>query len=228
MMALDDVFQDFYMREKTKVFKDRQEAGGALAESLSTYAFTDALIMAIPSGGVPVAAEVSRLLQLKLEVVVVRKIQFPKDPEAGFGAVGPEEAIVLNDYLLESSKMSHVVIEEQIAKARRGVAFREQLFRGGEPYPNLKGKTVILIDDGLASGYTMLAAIGFVRSKGVRKVVVAVPTGSERAVELVMETADEVHSLNIRSAPIFAVADAYEQWYDVSEDEALAILRARS
>ena len=168
------------------------------------------------------------MLQLKLEVVVVRKIQFPNDPEAGFGAVGPEGAIVLNDYLMQSSRMSHVVTEEQIAKARRGVEFREQLFRGGEPYPDLKGKAVILIDDGLASGFTMLAAIGFVRSKGVRKAVVAVPTGSERAVELVLEKADEVHCLNIRSAPFFAVADAYKYWYDVSEEEALAILRARA
>ena len=226
-MALDDVIQDFYMRDRTQVFRDRREAGGALAESLSSYGSSDAIVMAIPSGGVPVAAEVSRLLQLRLEVVVVRKVQFPKDPEAGFGAVGPDGILVLNDYLLESSRMSHVVTEEQIAKARMGVNFREQLFREGEPYPDLKGKVVILVDDGLASGFTMLAAIGFVRSKGARKVVVAVPTGSERAVELVQERADEVHCLNIRSAPSFAVADAYKYWYDVSEEEALAILRAR-
>ncbi|HUL38813.1 MAG TPA: phosphoribosyltransferase family protein [Methanomassiliicoccales archaeon] len=225
-MPLDDVIQDFYMRDRTRVFRDRREAGGALAESLSSYASTDAIVMAIPSGGVPVAAEVCRLLQLKLEAVVVRKIQFPQDPEAGFGAVGPEGTIVLNDYLMQSSRMSHVVTEEQIAKAKRGVEFREQLFRGGEPYPDMKGKAVILIDDGLASGFTMLAAIGFVKSKGARKVVVAVPTGSERAVELVLEKADEVHCLNIRSAPFFAVADAYKYWYDVSEEEALAILRA--
>jgi putative phosphoribosyl transferase len=225
-MVLVDVIQDFYMRDKTQVFRDRREAGGALAESLSKYASSDAIIMAIPSGGVPVAAEVSKLLQLRLEVVVVRKIQFPKDPEAGFGAVGPDGSIVLNDYLLETSRMSHVVTEEQIAKARMAVNFREQMFRGGEPYPDLTGKVVILVDDGLASGFTMLAAIDFVRSRAAKKVVVAVPTGSERAVELVMEKADEVHCLNMRSAPFFAVADAYKHWYDVSEEEALAILRA--
>lgn len=98
-MALDDVIQDFYMRDRTQVFRDRREAGGALAESLSSYGSSDAIVMAIPSGGVPVAAEVSRLLQLRLEVVVVRKVQFPKDPEAGFGAVGPDGILVLNDCL---------------------------------------------------------------------------------------------------------------------------------
>ena len=227
-MALDDVVQDFYMRDRTKVFRDRREAGGALAESLSAYTSTEALVMAIPSGGVPVAAEVSRMLQLKLDVVVVRKVQFPKDPEAGFGAVGPDGIVVLNDYLLEMSRMSHVVKEEQIAKARNAVAFREHFFRGGEPYPDLKGRFVIIVDDGLASGFTMLAAIAFVRSKGAKKIVVAVPTGSERAVELVNEKADEVHCLNIRGGPSFAVADAYKSWYDVTEEESLAVLRSMS
>jgi len=227
-MALEDVYQDFDLRERTQVFKDRQEAGEALAESLSAYAFGDALVMAIPSGGVPVAAEVCEMLSLRLEVVVVRKVQFPKDPEAGFGAVGPNDIVILNDYLVDSARLSHVVTEGQISKARTGMNFREQMFRGGELYPDLKGKVVIIVDDGLASGYTMLAAISFVRSKGARKVVVAVPTGSERAVELVLEKADEVHCLNIRSAPFYAVADAYKLWYDVSEEEALAILRSRA
>ncbi len=224
-MPWDDVVQDFYLRDRGKVFRDRREAGGALAESLSDYASSDALVMAIPSGGVPVAVEISRMLQLSLDVIVVRKVQLPEDPEAGFGAVGPDGAVVLNEYLMEATRMSHVVKEEQIAKARRAVAFREHFFRSDQPYPDLDGKVVILVDDGLASGYTMLAAISFVRSKGARKVVVAVPTGSERAVELVQERADEVHCLNIRGGPIFAVADAYKNWYDVSEEEALAILK---
>jgi putative phosphoribosyl transferase len=227
-MALEDVFQDFNMRERTRVFTDRRDAGEALAESLSSYSFTEAIVMAIPSGGVPVAAELCQMLGLRMDVLVVRKVQFPKDPEAGFGAVGPNGIIILNDYLIESARLSHVVTEGQIAKATMALNFREQMFRGGEPYPSLSGKVVILVDDGLASGFTMLAAIKFVRSKGARKVVVAVPTGSERAVELVLEQADEVHCLNIRSAPFYAVADAYKHWYDVSEEEALAILHARS
>ncbi|MDD1746974.1 MAG: hypothetical protein LUQ16_04350 [Methanomassiliicoccales archaeon] len=227
-MVLEDVVQDFNLRERTQVFKDRRDAGGALAESLLEYASTDVVVMAIPSGGVPVAAEICQMLSLKMDVLVVRKVQFPKDSEAGFGAVGPNDIIVLNDYLIESARLSHVVTEGQIAKARMGLNFREQMFRGGEPYPDLGGKTVILVDDGLASGFTMLAAIKFVRSKGARKVVVAVPTGSERSVELVLEQADEVHCLNIRSAPFYAVADAYKHWYDVSEEEALAIIRSRA
>lgn len=225
-MSLDSVIQDFNLRERARAFQDRRDAGEALADSLSEYASGEALVFAIPSGGVVVAAEVCRLLRLKLDVLVVRKVQFPQDPEAGFGAVGPNNIVVLNDYLLDVSRISHVVIEEQVAKARQSLNFREEVFHGNAPYPDLKGKAVIIVDDGLASGFTMLAAIQFMRSKGAKKVVVAVPTGSERSVELVLEKADEVHCLNIRSAPFYAVADAYKHWYDVSEEEALAILRA--
>jgi predicted phosphoribosyltransferase len=225
-MPLDSVIQDFNLRERTHVFQDRRHAGDELADSLSEYASTEAVVFAIPAGGVAVAAEICRLLKLRLEALVVRKVQFPQDPEAGFGSVGPNNILVLNDYLLDVSRISHVVIEEQVAKARQSLDFREEMFRHNSPYPDLKKRTAILVDDGLASGFTMLAAIQFARSKGAKKVVVAVPTGSERAVELVLEKADAVHCLNVRSAPFYAVADAYKYWYDVSEEEAAAMLRA--
>jgi len=222
---MDWVFEDLDLRDRTRVFKDRKDAGMQLADSLMTYNGSGALVFAIPAGGIPVAAEVCRVLSLALDVIVVRKIQFPDNPEAGFGAAGPDGSVVLNDYLMEVERMSPGVVDEQSRKARQSVEWREQLFRNGASYPLMKDRTVILIDDGLASGFTMLAAIKFVRSRGARKVVVAVPTGSGRAVELVHERADEVHCLNVRSQPFFAVADAYKYWYDLTDEEALSILR---
>jgi len=220
------VFEDLDFRERTRVFKDREDAGTQLADSLMDYLGSDAKVFAIPSGGVPVGAEVCRILNLPLDVIVVRKIQFPDNPEAGFGAVGPDGAAVLNDYLMEVQSMSHVVVEEQTRKAQQSVEWREQYFRQGRSYPAMREGKVILIDDGLASGFTMLAAIKFVRSRGARKVVVAVPTGSGRAVEMVREKADELHCLNIRNQPLYAVAEAYKNWYDLTDEEALSILRA--
>lgn len=223
---MEFVHEDLELRERERVFKDRRDAGVQLADSLMAYQGGDALVLAIPAGGIPVAAEVGRLLQVRWDVLVVRKVQFPDDPEAGFGAVGPEDTVVLNDYLIEVERMSHVVVEEQTRRARQAAEWREQLLREGAPYPDMRGRTVILVDDGLASGFTMLAAIQYVRSRQAGKVVVAVPTGSGRAVELVGEKADEVHCLNVRSRPFFAVADAYRYWYDLSDEEAVSILRA--
>ncbi|MEM0449207.1 MAG: phosphoribosyltransferase family protein [Methanomassiliicoccales archaeon] len=226
-MPLGQVHQDLNLREMERVFQDRKEAGRELAEALMSYSASNAVVFAIPSGGLPVAAEVSRLLGLKLEVLVVRKLQLPQDPEAGFGAVGPEGIIVLNEYLISVNRLSHFIIEEQAAKARRSLRFREELFRDNAPYPDMKDRTAIIVDDELASGFTMLAAVQFMRKKGAKRIVVAVPTGSERAVEMVSESADEVYCLNIRSTPLFSVAAAYQNWYDISEEEALAILKAR-
>ncbi len=220
------VSEDLNLREKTRVFKDRKDAGLQLAESLMSYSASGAMVFSIPAGGVQVAAEVCRLLSLRMDALVVRKIQMPDDPEAGIGAVGPNGTVVLNDYIIEVAHLAHEVIERQIERAKQSVSYREGLFRKSAPYPNMNGKTIVLIDDGLASGFTMLAAIKFVRSRGAKKVVVAVPTGSERAVEMVKEKADEVHCLNVRSAPFFAVADAYKYWYDLTDDEALSVLKA--
>src|SRR5512137_2390883 len=123
--SMEYVHEDLELRERTRVFKDRSDAGTQLAESLATYQGSEALVLAIPAGGIPVAAEVCRVLSLPLDIIVVRKIQFPDNPEAGFGAVGPDGAVVLNDYLIEVERMSPKVVDEQIRKARQSVEWRE-------------------------------------------------------------------------------------------------------
>ena len=219
------VTEELGLRDREHVFRDRRDAGILLAEMLREYGGGNAYILAIPAGGVPVAKEVSRLLGLKLDVAIARKVQLPDEPEAGFGAIGPDDVLVLNDDLIKERRLTQDIIEKQVRKASQSVRWREEIFRENAPYPDLKSKTVIIIDDGLASGYTMLAIIRFAREHGASKVIVAVPTASERAAEMLLMEADEVYVLNIRAGTVFAVADAYEQWNDISDEEALSILQ---
>jgi predicted phosphoribosyltransferase len=217
--------EDIGLRDREHVFRDRKDAGILLAEMLREYGGSNAYILAIPAGGVPVARELARLLSLRLEVAIARKVQLPGEPEAGFGAIGPDDVLVLNDELVKAADLTQDIIERQVQKARQSVRWREEIFRENQPYPDLRRKIVIIVDDGIASGYTMLAVIRFARESGASKVIVAVPTASERSAEMMLQEADEVYVLNIRSGPVFAVADAYQDWNDVSDEEALSILQ---
>lgn len=131
-----------------------------------------------------------------MDLLIARKVQFPDKPESGFGAVGPDGVTVLNWRLIENAMISDKTVQEQVRKASVRVAERERIFRGGRPYPNPMGRTVILVDDGLASGSTMLAAMKFVRKMGASKVVVAVPIGSARTVDEISQKAEEVRCPN--------------------------------
>ena len=219
------VTEDLGLRDREHVFRDRRDAGILLAEMLRDYGESNAFILAIPAGGVPVAKEVSRLLGLRLDVAIARKVQLPDELEAGFGAIGPDDVLVLNDDLIKERRLTQDIIERQVRKATQSVRWREEIFRENAPYPDLKRKTVIIIDDGLASGFTVLAIIRFAREHGASKVIVAVPTASERAAEMLLQEADEVYVLNIRAGAVYAVAEAYEQWNDISDEEALSILQ---
>jgi len=216
-------------RERTFVFRDRFHAGKILAEKLQEYGGNrKVIVLAVPAGGVPVGYVVAKEIAVPMDVVVVRKAQIPWNPEAGFGAVTWDGEIVLNESLLGSLGLTERMIEESIMKTRRIIQERIRRFRGDRPMPDLGGKTVVLVDDGLASGFTMLAAARSVRKREPEKVVVAVPTASLRAVQLLRSEADEIVCLNIRSGPIFAVADAYKNWYDLSDEEVVEILEKAS
>jgi len=219
------VIEEPAFRERAFIFQDRFHAGTLLAKKLQKYAAQPAVILlAVPAGGVPVGCVVATELGVEMEVVVVRKIQIPWNTEAGFGALTWDGETVLNEYLISGLGLAEKMIRESISKTERTVAERLRRFRGDRPMPDFNGKIVILVDDGLASGYTMLAAVRSVRKRGPEKVVVAVPTGSLRAVEFLSSEADEIVCLNIRSGPIFAVADAYRNWFDLSDDEVMDIL----
>lgn len=218
------LIEDKELRNKINVFEDRKEAGIWLSKKLIRYKDSDAIVFAIPSGGVPVAAEVAKELRLPLDLIIVRKIQVPYNPEAGFGAMDPEGEVILNRELIGRLMLTEEEIQNQIKKTKEVILKRQRLFRKGKDYPSVKGKSVIIIDDGLASGYTMLSAMRFFRRRDPEKIVVAIPTGLDRTVEFISKEADEVFCLNIRTGLSFAVADAYKNWYDLSDEEVINIL----
>ncbi len=222
------LIEKWEMRDRYHVFKDRRDAGRYLAQELTSYRATDCILLAIPSGGVPVAFEISKALCIPMEVIVVRKIQIPFNPEAGFGAMGPDGEMILNEGLMAHLNLTKEEIETQARKTMEVIKRREQLFRGGRPLPHLNEKNVILVDDGLASGYTMRAAVRNVRKMLPDKVVIAVPTGAWRTVELILPEVDLLVCLNVRTRPSFAVADAYEHWYDLNDNEVLSLLQTHS
>ena len=219
------IIEDKNLRDKTFVFQDREDAGKRLSEYLLDYRSTDSIVLAIPAGGVAVAKEVKDVLSHPLDLLIVRKIQIPWNPEAGFGAINLDGYVLFNEDLLRHLSLPERVITSQVEKTRETLKKRNLLFRGGRDFPSLKDKTVILVDDGLASGYTMIAAIEFAKKRNPSKIVVAVPTGSHKTVKKISSFVDDLYCLNIREGYPYAVAEAYRNWYDVSDEEVLRIIK---
>ncbi|MDD1667918.1 MAG: phosphoribosyltransferase [Methanomicrobiales archaeon] len=222
------VHDDPALRDRAPVFRDRWDAGERLGRFLGGFpGLDDPLACPIPAGGVPVGVAVSRALGCPLRPLIVRKVQIPWNPEAGFGAVTWDGRVFLNEDLLVHLRMTPAQVGAAVRKAQANVRERVNRFTAGASCPDPAGRSCIIVDDGLASGYTMTAAAEALGSLNPRKVVVAVPTGSLAAVERVAGLVDELICLNVRSGSSFAVADAYEEWYDLSEEEALGMLKER-
>lgn len=219
------IVEDSSLRSKRHVFKDRIHAGEFLAKKLEKYKDEDLIVLAIPSGGVPVGFIIAKELDKPFDLIIVRKIPIPMEPEAGFGAMSFDGIIVLNKPLVERLSLNKEEIDECSSQVLKEIERRKDKFRGDKPFPDLRDKTVVIVDDGLASGYTMLAAIKSVRKQSVRKIIVAVPTASMNAINLIAPHVDEIVCLNIRDSFFFAVADAYQNWYDLSDDEVQKYLK---
>lgn len=221
---MGELIEDIKLRGKSFVFRDRAEAGKLLAEMLSDYESSDTIILAIPAGGVPVAYEIARRLKLLMDVLIVRKIQIPGNTEAGFGAMGPDGEVIFNQSLMRTLRLKKEEIQQQADKTRKVLEARDRLYRGGRQFPELSGKDVILVDDGLASGYTTSAAVGYAEKRNAKRIIAAVPTASDSSINLILPLVDKLYCLNIRGYP-FAVAEAYEKWYDLSDEEVSSLLR---
>ncbi|HVN65588.1 MAG TPA: phosphoribosyltransferase family protein [Methanomicrobiales archaeon] len=220
------IHEDPALRDRATVFRDRWDAGEALGRYLAGFpGLASPLACPIPAGGVPAGVAVSRALGCPLRPLVVRKVQIPWNPEAGFGAVTWDGRVFLDEDLLSRLGLSPDEVRAAVAKARANVRDRVERFIAGKTYPDPAGRTCIILDDGLASGSTMTAASTALRTLGPRRIVIAVPTGSLHAVERVRDLADEVVCLNVRTGSSFAVADAYGEWYDLTEEEALALMQ---
>jgi predicted phosphoribosyltransferase len=164
-------------------------------------------------------------LNLPLDVAVVSKITLPWNTEAGYGAVAFDGTYKLNEALIAQLPLSENQIQEGIRKTRAKVDRRSTSFRGERPFPEVKGRPVILVDDGLASGFTMRTSIEALRHAGADHIIVAVPTAHDQAVADMASLAEAVFCANIRKGGRFAVAEAYQHWYDVSEEEVMEMLK---
>jgi putative phosphoribosyl transferase len=221
------IIEDPTLRNKSWVFTGREESGVHLARMLEQFRGKNAIVLAIPSGGVPVGLEVSSHLALPFDLIIIRKIPIPGNPEAGFGAVSLEGDMFLNDSMVRMLGLSREEIDELAEQVKEELQARNRVFRENRPLPDIKGKTAILVDDGLASGYTMMTAARMVRRKEPSQIVVAVPTASLSTIELLGREVDMIVCPNIRTGHSFAVADAYENWYDLTREEVVGHLRER-
>lgn len=204
-----------------KRFSDRRHAGGLLGEAVAKEIGRVDCVLAIPNGGVAVGYEVAKRLGAELGVVVVRKVPIPWNTEAGFGAVDPDGEVVLNKLLLDRLGLRREEVEGLVREVKRGIDERVRKYGG---VPEVKGRRVVVVDDGIASGVTMIAACLYLRRRGAEEVVVAAPVAPLRSFELVKNYADHIVILKVVDTPVFAVADHYENWYDVPDEEVLHYL----
>jgi len=212
-------------RNRNHVFKNRSAAGDFLARMLDPpYREKDVMVLAIPSGGVPVGIRIAEYLHAPFDLVIVRKLQIPGNPEAGFGAITQEGSLFLNEKLLLRLNLSESEIDGEAQRVKEELDRRNRLFRQGKPLPDLTGRRVILVDDGLASGFTMLASIYMVNKQQPQETVVAVPTAPRRTIDTMKEGVRHIYCPNVRETLSFAVASAYENWYDLDEKEVRTLL----
>jgi len=223
------IHEEERFRNRHRIFADRAHAGAILAEMvLSNYPeLEDGMVLAIPSGGVPVGLELSLRLRVPLDLIIVRKLQIPGNPEAGFGALSLDGEIFLNQEILPFLELDRNQIDREVDRVKQDLEARNRLFRQERPQPSVVGKTVLIADDGLASGYTMLAAASSVRRGGAGRIMVAVPTASLQALKSVSRLADEIYCPNVCDTTPFAVAEAYRSWHDLMEQEVRALLEKR-
>ncbi len=212
------------LRQKTGVFQDRKHAGRIVAEMLHEWKDSKALVLAIPSGGVPVAVEVAGILGLSLDVAVVSKILLPWNTEAGFGAVAFDGSVWINREYADYYRLDRSTIKQQTQAAMEKGQRRVKLFRGDRPWPDLKNQPVIVVDDGIAAGSTLRVAVQALRNSGAMEIIVAVPTAHEESLARILDRVAALYCANIRNGPQFAVAAAYHHWDDVDEIDANGML----
>jgi putative phosphoribosyl transferase len=209
------------------VFRDRSDAGKRLAVFIREHIpVENPLICAIPAGGVPVGVELAESFRARMFLGVVRKLKVPWNPEAGFGSMTWNGKIYLNQELVRLLGLTDDEIGRAVSETQRSIRERIERFTREHPSPVVRGRTIIITDDGLASGYTMMAAVEALRSDEPQKIIVAVPTGSSTSIAVLTGKADTVVCLNLRTGSHFAVADAYQSWYDLSDEEVISCLAA--
>ncbi len=206
-------------------FTDRRDAGRRLAAALGSHFAAPPLVLGLPRGGVPVADEVARALRAPLDVLVVRKVGAPHQPELALGALGPDGVVVWNDEVMRVVAPSAAAVDATLAREQVEWTRREATFRGGQPPLEVAGRVVAVVDDGMATGATARAAVAWLRARGASRIVVAAPVASPDVVAALRREADDVVVLE-QPGDLPAVGAAYEEFDAVEDDEVVAILVA--
>jgi putative phosphoribosyl transferase len=208
----------------SRSFKDRHDAGRVLAEQLTTYGGKDnVLVLGLARGGLPVAWEIAAALPAALDVFLVRKLGVPRWSELAMGALASGGGVVMNENVVSSLRITDEQVREVIDSETAELARREQAYRGGRPIADPRDKIVILVDDGIATGASMLAAVRAIRAAGPQSIVVAVPVGPQSVCRELAEVADDVVCTTM--PPGFeAVGQVYDDFHQVSDDEVRQLL----
>ena len=210
------------------IFRDRRDAGRKLALRLTEYeGRTDVVVLALPRGGVPVAYEVARALKAPLDIFLVRKLGVPGHEELAMGAIASGGVLVLNDTVVAALQIPRSVIEAVARQERQELERREHAYRDERPAPKIHGQTVILVDDGLATGSSMRAGVIGLRAQGPARIVIAVPTAAPEICEALEVEADEVVCATTPQ-PFFGVGMWYEDFSQTSDEEVRKLLRLAS
>lgn len=207
------------------IYRDRKDAGKQLAERLAYYRDkVDVVVLGLPRGGVTVAHEIARALHCPLDILIVRKIGFPGNPELAAGAVSESGTVVLNEDIVSGHRVSREYLERETARQKEEIARRIALYRGGRRAPPLAGKTVILVDDGVATGATVKAAISALKQEKIARLVVAMPVASREAEREIAATVDE---WVCPQAPTWfgAVGQFYADFTQVEDEDVVLMLK---
>lgn len=205
-------------------FRDRIDAGQRLADTLQKHDIDGDIVLAIPRGGLPVGREVADALELPLDIVVTSKIGAPYNPEFAIGAVASDGSMWLNDDLIDRLGVTDEYIERERERELETARRKAERYREGGEAPDVTNKTVLIVDDGVATGSTAIAAVRVIREKGAGKIVVAVPVGPYETITELEEEADEVICVST-PASFYAVGQFYDHFEQVSDEKAMEYLR---
>jgi putative phosphoribosyl transferase len=210
------------------IYKDRKDAGLQLASRLTKYKDReDVLVLALPRGGVVIGYEVAKALNCLLDIIIIRKIGFPGQTELAIGAVSETGAVVLNEDIISTYTVSKEYIEEEISRQKKEISRRITLYRSGKGIPPLDGKIIILVDDGVATGATIKAAISTLKNEKILRLVAALPVSSKDAEEEIKKTVDE---WVCPETPVdfAAVGNFYQDFTQVSDEEVVELLKQKT
>ena len=213
------------LTESQAIFENRHDAGKRLAGELLEYAGQSAVVLAVPNGGVPVGIEVASALKAELDVVICHKLTLSLSPEGSLGAIADNGTVIFNEPALKRTGLSRQQIEHEIGQIKAEIKKQSLLYKADRPLIRIGGRTAIIIDDGLASGFTTMAAVQSVRQRRPKEVIVAVPVAPVATIKEIERVADKVVTYATGLMLRFYISDFYRHWADVSNDEVVRYLR---